>query len=250
MKNILFLLFISTYTFSFSQKLTTCLQCSTTKYSKSDITENKLYELQILRNEIFARHSYQFKNNRLGEYFSQFNWYNNLNLTKIVNLNTIEKHNVTLFKQKEEIIKNNRKLLIIELKKLKKAVMNNDNNFINTVFKSFISKQNNYYPHNELISALKSVFESVNLDFINWHKGKAKYSIEIDNGFSISSKAIHISKNSITIIVTDPQSNSSLMKNDAFQYPSDYFSEAENSAGGVFEFKNGKLTLTNLMFAG
>ena len=67
---------------------------------------------------------------------------------------------------------------------------------------------------------------------------------------AVSSKGIYIKNDTISIIVTDPQKHSSLMKDDAFEYPSSYYSESENSAGGVFEFSNGKLKLINLYFAG
>ena len=45
------------------------------KMELSQITSLDIDTLRILRNEIFARHGYQFKSNYLQEYFSKFEWY-------------------------------------------------------------------------------------------------------------------------------------------------------------------------------
>ncbi|WP_299617478.1 YARHG domain-containing protein [uncultured Tenacibaculum sp.] len=249
MKNFILILTFTLFSSIVSaQKITSCENCNTTKYNLQSIKENHLHELELLRNEIFARHGYQFNNDRLDEYFSNFYWYKGT--TKNVSLNFIEQHNVTLFKTQENKIKQHRKKLISELQKLKKAVLNNDTDFIKNVFDNYTSENGNDYPYEALVNALESVLKSTDIDAMYWHKNQAKYSIEIDNGFSVSSKGIYIKNDTISIIVTDPQKHSSLMKDDAFEYPSSYYSESENSAGGVFEFSNGKLKLVNLYFAG
>lgn len=60
-------------------------------------------ELRILRNAIYARHGYKFKDPELTEYFSRFKWYipsyNNVQLTDT------EKYNVDLIQAHEEILK-------------------------------------------------------------------------------------------------------------------------------------------------
>ncbi len=248
----LLILFFFTHTTINAQKLRSCSQCSTQKYKPSDIKQHKLFELELLRNEIFARHGYKFKNYRLEEYFSNFEWYkyDYKNPIKKVHLNTIEKHNVALFKEKEKKIRKNRELLIGELKRLKKAVNTNNDTYIKSVFNPTITKKEGPY-YNGIVNALSTVLNSFSIDDMSWHKGKAKYSIKIDNGYSISSKGIYIDGNSILITISDPQEHSSLMKqDDAFEYPSDYFSESESSIGGEFEFKNGKLILITPIFAG
>ncbi len=247
----LLLFFFSFLLNGYSQRLTSCSSCNTVKYNTSNIANNKLHELQILRNEIFARHHYRFENDRLNEYFSRFAWYNTSKSTKSVHLNTIEKHNVSLFKQKEDQIKQHRKQLISELKKFKKAVNTNNHDFIASVFQPFFSKKDPMY--NSLLAAISRVLNSCDLNDINWFKNQAQYSIKIDNGFSISTMGIYIKDNTITIITSNPGSHSSLMdknNDEAFTYPSDYYSESEHSSGGEFVFKNGKLTLVNPLFAG
>ena len=247
----LLILFLFTHTTINAQKLRSCSQCSTQKYKPSDIKQHKLFELELLRNEIFARHGYKFKNYRLEEYFSNFEWYkyDYKKPLKTIHLNAIEKHNVALFKRKEKEIKHNRELLINELKKLKKAVNTNNDVYIKSVFNPTITKKQGSY-YSGIVDALNTVLNSFKIDDMSWHKGKAKYSIKTDNGYSISSKGIYIDGNSIFITISDPQEHSSLMKGDAFEYPSDYFSESESSIGGEFEFKNGKLILITPIFAG
>lgn len=43
--------------------------------TQEDLIDKDADELLIMRNEIFARHGYQFKNNFLAHYFAQFDWY-------------------------------------------------------------------------------------------------------------------------------------------------------------------------------
>ncbi|MFL1896378.1 YARHG domain-containing protein [Aquimarina sp. 2-A2] len=247
---ILFILFISIV--SNAQKLENCSECSSVKHSKSDIISNELFELQLLRNEIFARHNYSFKNQRLEEYFSNCNWYkpDYKNPIKEIKLNLTEQHNVDLFKAKEETIKKNRTLLISELEKLKTAIIENDVSFINAFLNGVVKTVDRSFG-SALLNAIETVLNSIDISNINWHKGQAKFEILTDNGFSVSSQGIYIKGNSVTIMVTDPMKHSDLMKNDdAFEYPSDYYSEAENTSGAEIEFKNGKLILINPIFAG
>jgi len=250
MKNtILLLVFICTYSLSFSQKLTNCSQCSTTKYTITDIKENTLYHLQVLRNEIFARHDYQFDNQRLEEHFLNFNWY--IAKTKNVVLNPIEKHNIAIFQKKEGQIKQHRKELISALQEFKKAIIANDHDVIAPIFKPFFTRKDDMYT--TLLNAISRVFNYTELDEIHWFKNQAQYSVEIDNGFSITSLGIYIKEDTIFISISDPESHSNLMdtnNNEAFEYPSTYYSESENSSGGQFQFKNGKLLLTAPLFAG
>ncbi|WP_083807785.1 YARHG domain-containing protein [Cellulophaga algicola] len=247
---ILFILFLSIV--SNAQKLENCSECSSVKYSELDIINNELFELQLLRNEIFAKHNYSFKNQRLEDYFSDYNWYkpNYKNPIKEIKLNLTEQHNVDIFKTKEETIKKNRTLLISELEKLKTAINENDVSFINTFLNGVVENDDKSFG-TALLNAIETVLNSIDTSNINWHKGQAKFEILIDNGFSISSQGIYIKGNSVTIMVTEPMKHSDLMKNDdAFEYPSEYYSESENTSGAELEFKNGKLILINPIFIG
>ncbi|QXP61648.1 YARHG domain-containing protein [Olleya sp. HaHaR_3_96] len=247
-QKILTLLLLSITIASNAQKLENCSECSSIKYSESNIVTNELFELKLLRNEIFARHNFPFKNERLEEYFFNYDWYkpDYKNPVTQVNLNAIEQFNVALFKRKEEEIKRNRELLLTELGKLKVAIKENDTSFISDFTNGIIKNDNK-----SLLKKIKSILELIDIENINWHKGQAKYEILTDNGFSISSQGIYIKGNSISIISTDPMTHSDLMKNDdAFEYPSDYYSEFENLSGVKITFKNGKLIVVSLIFVG
>ena len=234
-----------------AQKLENCSLCASQKYTNSDISQNELYEIQLLRNEIFARHHYPFKNERLGEYYTKYTWYkpNDKISIQTINLNSIELANIELFKAKEREIQDYRNQLIEQLKKLKTALNTPNNSFIEKTFNKVVSKNDDIYP--ALIKVLKDVLNTVNLEDINWYKGQAQYIVTLDNGFSISTRSIYIKGKFISIINSAPGQHSTLMKsNESFKYPSSYFSENENTGGGKFEFKNGKLILVALLFAG
>lgn len=243
-----FILLVSIY--SYAQKLTTCNECNTKKYSNANISNNELFELELLRNEIFARHQYIFENRSLEEYFQRFDWYRpDYKNKKAINLNTIEQHNIALFKNREKELKQQRITLINELKKFKKALNTNEQAYVEEVLFARL-KRNDIPYYDYLLNTLKRVLTKIPLDNINWHKSNAQYSIEIDNGFSISYEGIHISKNEITIILSDPQEHSSLMKDDAFEYPSTYHSESENTFFIEFKIEHKKLVLVKTMVAG
>jgi hypothetical protein len=240
------------YIVSNAQKLERCSQCASTKYKDIDIKENLLFELQLLRNEIFARHHFSFSNERLEAYFSNYAWYqpNHNAPIKTVNLNAIELSNIKLFKAKEDLIKANRSLLISTLKRLKLAFQQNDTLVINSLFSKLLKRPEKSI-YNTLRDGVGTVLNAVDFNAINWHKGKAQYTIVVDNGFSVSSKKLYITGNTITITVSDPMKHSKLMTHDdAFEYPSGYFSESEFTSGVELEFKEGELILVRTIFAG
>ncbi len=247
---LLILFLISQYIYS--QKLEDCSSCHVKKYSQSDIKENELYEISLLRNEIFARHHFSFKNERLNETFSKFEWYNpNFDVkSNEINLNSIELSNIIVFKTKENIIIQKRKKIIQELEKLKNIVNQTDD--INTSsildLNNIIDIDDPIYP--AILGVIKHVLNSVDIKNIGWHKGKAQYEIRIDNGFSISITGIYLKKNEITILSSDPMKHSDIMEDDAFDYPSEYYSESEQTSGVEIEYINGKFVLKNIMFAG
>ncbi len=251
-KTFLTLIILFYCTISNAQKLEDCSLCSSKKYSDTDIIDNELFEIVLLRNEIFARHNYSFKNERLEEYYSKYDWYtpDHSNSNKKISLNQIEQNNIALFKSKEEKIKKNRSLLLRELEKLQSAIKLKDTSYIKSVFNAVI-EINDHSFYSALVFAINTVLSDINVNHINWHKGKAQYETRTDNGFSIATKGIYIEGNSITIISTDPMTHSSIMSDDdAFEYPSEYHSESEGSGGAEFEFKNGTLILKKTLFVG
>lgn len=72
-------------------------------YCDYDEIDNMGYELSILRNSVYARHGYRFKEKQWRDYFNQFEWYEPL--YDKVELTEIEKRNVKLIKEYEEMYK-------------------------------------------------------------------------------------------------------------------------------------------------
>lgn len=62
--------------------------------------EMSLYELRIMRNEIYARHGYIFDDAEMRKHFMSKSWY--VPVTKNVQLSKIEKYNVDFIKQYEK----------------------------------------------------------------------------------------------------------------------------------------------------
>lgn len=74
------------------------------KATKEDIEDCSLEELKIMRNEIFARLGYQFKDSFLNNYYSNKDWYKReyreCNVMEF--LNEIEKYNIDFIKRHED----------------------------------------------------------------------------------------------------------------------------------------------------
>ena len=74
------------------------------KLNETDTDNMTKEEMYILRNMIYARHGYKFKNVELQEYFSMFSWYNATteDASTIYNeLSEIEKYNVDFIRNHE-----------------------------------------------------------------------------------------------------------------------------------------------------
>lgn len=234
-------------TTAYAQQLNNCAACAQKKYSRSDIRDNALFELQLLRNEIFARHQYTFQNQRLKEYYSQFEWYQPT--TNDIQLNAIEQHNVQLFKTREAAIKADRKALLQALTAFKTALQQDNRAFVEDLSKTIKSRSDQEL-FAKFLPTLKKVVGTFDLEDIHWHKGKALYEVKIDNGLAISTKRIRLQKNTIYIMVTSPEQHSSLMKEDAFDYPSRYYSEDEYTIGVELKWNDGKWVVVQLIAMG
>ncbi|GAA0196523.1 hypothetical protein GCM10009122_61200 [Fulvivirga kasyanovii] len=230
----------------YAQKLTDCSACSVKAYKEVDLAENKLYEIELLRNEIFARHGYKFQNERLEEYFKQFGWYRS-SATKTFSaaeLNSNETHNIELFKKLESKIKAERDQMLAELQRLKTAVLTDNH----AVVREFVADPDQY---ESALAVLKEILGSIPVSDISWFKDQALYAITTDNGLYRERKEIRINGNFISIMMHSPWGHSELMEsNDAFSYPSQFYSEEEYSYGGHLEFKGGKLKFIRTVAAG
>ena len=78
---------------------------ATRTYSTSEVSSLSLKELCLARNEIFARHGYQFKTDVIQEYFDSKSWYkgtcDSSTFTE-ANLSSVEKANVSMLKSLEQ----------------------------------------------------------------------------------------------------------------------------------------------------
>ncbi len=76
--------------------------------SMYDLYGLSLDDLDIMRNEIYARHGYIFKSEKLRRYFSKQDWYYGETTDSKVayaRFNAIEKKNVQLIKEREKYLK-------------------------------------------------------------------------------------------------------------------------------------------------
>lgn len=74
------------------------------KLKESDLQGKTKKELELMRNEIYARHGYRFKRDDLFNHFSQFSWYNPQTSdmsTAYSLMNRIEKYNIEFIKRYE-----------------------------------------------------------------------------------------------------------------------------------------------------
>jgi DNA-directed RNA polymerase subunit RPC12/RpoP len=69
--------------------------------SEEDIAALTKGQLRLARNEIYARHGYEFKSADLQKYFSSKSWYNAVP-SSTSSLNDVEKENVKLLKARED----------------------------------------------------------------------------------------------------------------------------------------------------
>lgn len=77
-------------------------QSSQRELKESDVNNLTKWELEVMRNEIFARHGYCFKKKNLRETFEELDWYvpNNADVKDL--LTDVEKKNVELIKKYEK----------------------------------------------------------------------------------------------------------------------------------------------------
>ena len=84
-------------------------EASNRQLTPEDLKEKSLWELKIMRNEIFARHGYKFKSEEMKSYFDKQKWYepkyNNVNSK----LTYTESSNIKLIKEYEDNLKKTEK---------------------------------------------------------------------------------------------------------------------------------------------
>lgn len=76
-------------------------EASSRYLSEGDLASKSCFELQVMRNEIFARHGYIFKTDDMRSYFSQQGWYRPRAADVSGELSAVEKSNAQAIKQYE-----------------------------------------------------------------------------------------------------------------------------------------------------
>jgi len=83
------------------------INASTVLLSKSDIENLYKGDLEVIRNSIYARHGYSFKNRKMRYFFDNYiDWYMPVNTDIRNSLTDIEKRNIELLKRYEEHAEN------------------------------------------------------------------------------------------------------------------------------------------------
>ena len=229
------------------QTIDDCAFCSEELLTEEQLSDKGLEELSMLRNEIYARKGYLFSNNLYQYYFENQHWYKLANSNDDVKLSDIETKNVALLKSLENKSQKKRDAAIRDLKKLKKAINNNDESTID----KFIHKMksvDDYESYDNLLQRLKETLNYINLNEIGWNKGKGIYGISIDNGYKIYGYKITFGANRV-VIETGDYSHSEIFGdfNDGY---SDYMSESEYVYFWIFEMQEEGIVFEMFIVAG
>lgn len=83
------------------------LNASKMKLTGSDLKNLKKLDLEIIRNTIFARHGYAFKQRSVRQFFDQVEWYVPVSKNVEGSLTTIEKENIALLRKFEKYAEDN-----------------------------------------------------------------------------------------------------------------------------------------------
>jgi hypothetical protein len=77
-------------------------EASNRRLTSEDLAGKSLWELKIMRNEIFARHGYKFKTEEMSKYFNKQKWYKPKYDNVTSKLTKIENANIKLIRQYED----------------------------------------------------------------------------------------------------------------------------------------------------
>ena len=223
----------------FAQEVSDCYKCSNEKLTTIDISSKSIDEISLIRNEIYARNGYRFKDWNLQEYFENKNWYKVLEDNNHVKLNKIEKENVVFLQKREKKLRKKRLALMNQLILFKKLVLSNDTLNLKKDFKI-----NFFYSS---IGDLKELLIRINLNDLNWYKNTGIYKVRVDNGFVEKVFSLRIDSKQVVLSYSFMSMSEIIEGFDVF---SEYMSEDEYAIWWYFKFENGKLMLVNTESAG
>lgn len=229
--------------FSGAQTLKDCSNCATQIIKQEQIKDLSLDEIKSLTNEIYARNGYEFDNPRFQQHFESKPWYSSKKDNKKVNLNDVEKKNVTFLQNQSKQLKAERDLIISQLKSLKNLVLENKTNELKSKFSFTYDTQ--YGEENPKL--LKEVLSKINLDDINYYKNQGLNSVTVDNGFVKILYEVFLDGKIINLYYNHMAHSKIIEDFDEF---TDYHSETEFMYNWQFELKGNKLDFIRLGGAG
>ncbi|MDX6183790.1 YARHG domain-containing protein [Flavobacterium sp. Fl-77] len=176
-----FLLILLTFSIqSFGQTLKDCSTCSTQIIKIEQIKDLSIDEIRFLTNDLFARKGYKFKVSTIDNYYSTKTWYKPIEDNNKIEYNSTEKQNIKLFQERTKVLKEDREKLIEDLKLFKVALLQNNEEILNTNF-NFSVKKILGEKNSENYKYFFEVIHNLNVDEIGWFKKQAHYKKKIDN---------------------------------------------------------------------
>ena len=257
MKKFLNIIIVILFTqISFAQ-IYNCAECDTKSYEFQDISHLSLLELKILRNEIFARHQYVFKDEKLSEYFiEKYVWYKpNYNTKNDIKLNPIEIQNISLFSKYETKKEALKTTIIKELKEIKRAFINNDTTAMKSLLKKEL-KANGEEFLIEIKNKFNQILAKIDMDNINWYNENGLYKVTTDNGLFVNEVSITIQSDTIILKHGNTGASEQFSDKTEFSYGSDYYignefySENEYLSWYIFKIRDNKLVFIEHQGAG
>lgn len=226
-------------------QISSCYECNRRLISSKDIKGKSLEELNLLRNEIYARKGYSFDREQYSRYFEQQDWYKPLSSNDLVVLSEIEKKNIEFLKQEGAEIGRRRNLALQDLNLLKKSLNNNDKQ----IAKKLLLAASISERFDGILDDLKFTLNQLDLENIHWNKHYGLYKIKIDNGYSISVYSIKVYLDKIEISGSDVVAHSENFGNFDDGY-SDYMSEGESMTTYIFDITNTGIKYNDILIAG
>lgn len=226
---------------SFGQ-LTDCSECASRIIEETEIRELSYDEVNLLKNEIYARNGYTFESPHLDDYFSGQDWYKPESSNDNVQLNSTEEKNVRMLRSVEKEIDLLRRTLVKQLDHLKNLALTNDTVSLREDF--------GWFPDISIESVqwMQETFEYIQPKNIHYYKHQGLFEVAVDNGYNIVYHSITVDGNRVRI--NHNSATHSQIIDDFGPYTA-YRSEMEETyMGWEFTFENGKLKFVMELFAG
>jgi hypothetical protein len=155
-------------------------------------------------------------------------------------LSVVEASNIRLFDKVSQLKSREREQIILMLKEMKRVV------FAGNKRKAAL----NYHIDEYQFRTIKSIFEKVKIEDIQFYKNKGFYHVSIDNGLCIEGFVLSIEGNIVKFLNGVGSQSEIIPSEEAFLYFSNYGSEGEFFNLLIFKYENNKLLLIEDQGAG